>query len=409
MKTLFIHQNFPGQFKHLAPALAALPGHQVTALTLRKDVPVQGQNIDVQRYAIARGNTPGVHPWVLDFESKVIRGEAALHAALALKTKGYEPDAIVAHPGWGESLFLKDVWPRAKLGMYCEFFYGAPGTDVGFDPEFVPAETVEGTARLRVKNVNNLMHFEHADAGLSPTEWQRSTFPERFRQRISVAHDGVDTDAVAPNPQATFTLPNGAACQPGDEVITFVNRNIEPYRGCHTYFRALPQMMAERPNAQFVVVGADGISYGPAAPGGVTWKQLFLREIEGRYDPARLHFVGTLPYGQFIALLQVSMVHIYLTYPFVLSWSLLEAMSAGCAIVASNTPPVLEVIDDQKEGLLVDFFDPAALAHTVCQLIPQAGLRAELGRQARIRARANYDLRRTCLPAQMRWVQGLVG
>ena len=409
MKILFVHQNFPGQFKHLAPALAAAAPHRVAALTLRKDLPAMDGRIQVARYAIARGNAKGVHPWVIDLETKVIRGEAALRAGLALKAKGYEPDVIVAHPGWGESLFLKEVWPQARLGLYCEFFYGAPGTDSGFDPEFVPVSSPEADARLRVKNVNNLMHFEIADGGLSPTHWQRSTFPDRFKQRISVAHDGVDTDALTPNPAATFTLPNGSVLKHGDEVVTFVNRNIEPYRGCHVFFRSLPTLMAQRPNAQFVVVGADGVSYGPAAPGGKTWKQIFLAEIEGRFDPSRLHFVGSLPYAPFIALLQVARVHVYLTYPFVLSWSLLEAMSVGAAIVASDTPPVLEVIDHDREGRLVNFFDQGALVQAVTELLDNPAARARLGAAARQRVVDHYDLRRICLPQQLQWVQSLGG
>ncbi|MDD2546308.1 MAG: glycosyl transferase family 1, partial [Burkholderiaceae bacterium] len=204
MKILFIHQNFPGQFKFLAPALVQ-QGHQVVAMTMQKTEAKLWQGVTVVPYSAARGTTPQVHPWVSDFETKTIRGEACFRAALRLKAEGFVPDAIIAHPGWGESLFLKEVWPQARLAIYCEFFYRPQGADVGFDPEF-PAKDEGDACRLRLKNLNNLLHFETADAGISPTEWQASTFPEPFRRKITVVHDGIDTAAVAHNPQVRLTL-----------------------------------------------------------------------------------------------------------------------------------------------------------------------------------------------------------
>lgn len=414
MKLLFIHQNFPGQFKALAPALAA-QGHEVRAMTMQKNPPAQWQGVRLHAYAASRGTTAGVHPWVSDFETKVIRGEACFRAAQALRAQGFEPDAIVAHPGWGESLFLKEVWPRARLGLYCEFFYRPEGADVGFDPEF-PAADPGDICRLRLKNLNNLVHFEAADAGLSPTHWQASTFPERFRPRLSVVHDGIDTEAVAPNPAVSLTLNGQLRLDRSQELITFVNRNLEPYRGYHVFMRALPALLRARPQARVLIVGGDEVSYGarpdPARHGGRSWKDIFIAEVRPRIpdaDWARVHFLGHLPYDVFLGLLQLSTVHVYLTYPFVLSWSLLEAMSTGCAVVASDTAPLREAIHPGDTGELVDFFDAEGLAVQVAALAADPARRARLGARARAFAQAHYDLRRICLPGQQAWVEALAG
>jgi len=409
MNILFIHQNFPAQFKHLAPALVRR-GHAVTALTVRKTDAAEWQGVRVVNYAITRGMAENVHPWLRDFEVKTIRGEACFRAAVKLREEGFRPDVIVAHHGWGESLFLKEVWPEARLGIYCEFYYQAHGADVGFDPEF-PVKDPEGAAcRLRLKNLNNLLHFETADAALSPTEWQASTFPDSFRQKITVAHDGIDTDLLAPDSQAVLTLGSGLRLTGEDEVVTFVNRNLEPYRGYHTFMRALPEILRRRPKAHVLVVGGDGVSYGAKAPGGKSWKQLFIDEVRpGISDQewGRVRFLGRVPYSDFVRLLQLSTLHIYLTYPFVLSWSLLEAMSCGCAILGSDTEPLAEAIRHDETGRLVDFFEPGRLAEEACALLDDPDARRRLGENARRFALKTYDLKRVCLPRQLKWVEGL--
>ena len=416
MNILFIHQNFPGQFKFLAPALVS-QGHTVRAMTMQATEAKTWEGVELIRYGANRGTTPNIHPWVSDFETKTIRGEACFRAALKLKAEGMNPDVIIAHHGWGESLFLKDVWPHAKLGIYCEFFYHPQGADVGFDPEF-PAKDEGDICRLRLKNLNNLLHFEVADTGISPTHWQASTFPEPFRSKITVVHDGIDTEAVAPNPQTNLTLKKSSGEAIGltraDEVITFVNRNLEPYRGYHTFMRALPAILRRRPHAKILIIGADDVSYGArpdaAKYGNKKWKDIFIEEVRPQIsdaDWARVHFLGSVPYQHFIPLLQVSTVHVYLTYPFVLSWSLLEAMSAGCAIVASDTQPLREAITHDETGRLVSFFDAAALADEVCGLLDDPAARARLGAAARLFAQENYDLKTVCLPKQLAWVASM--
>ena len=408
MNILFIHQNFPGQFKFLAPALVQ-HGHTVVAMTMQKIEAREWQGVKLVPYTASRGTTPNVHPWVSDFETKTIRGEACFRTALQMKAQGFMPDVIIAHHGWGESLFLKDVWPDARLGIYCEFFYHPRGADVGFDPEF-PAKDAGEVCRLRLKNLNNLLHFEVADAGISPTYWQASTFPEPFRKKITVVHDGIDTEVVAPNPQVSLTLNSNLVLTKQDEVITFVNRNLEPYRGYHVFMRALPEILKCRPNARVLIVGGDDVSYGARPEGGQKWKDIFAAEVRSRIsddDWGRVHFLGNIPYQYFIPLLQLSTVHVYLTYPFVLSWSLLEAMSTGCAIVASDTQPLHEAIRHDETGRIVNFFDVPGLTSAVCALLEDTAARQRLGQAARQFAQQNYDLQAVCLPRQIAWVEGL--
>ena len=374
---------------------------------MQNNMPEQWQGVRLISYQSTRGTTPNIHPWVSDFETKVLRGEAAFRAALALRDSDFTPDLIIAHSGWGESLFLKEVWGDAKLAVYCEFFYQAHGADVNFDPEFPDAD-LSSNCRLRVKNVNNLLHFDIADAAISPTYWQASTFPESFRKKITVIHEGIDTEILAPNPevQLSFQTPNGyLTLTRDDEIITFVSRSLEPYRGYHTFMRALPEILRRRPNVRVLIVGTEDKGYGAQPPEGTTWKSLFLNEVREQLDMNRVHFLGYIDYSYFIALLQLSRVHVYLTYPFVLSWSLLEAMSVGCSIIASDTAPLHEAIVPNETGRLVNFFDASALANEVCELLDNEPERTRLGNNARIFAKENYDLKNICLPRQLAWVE----
>ena len=391
---------------HLAPALAAA-GHEVKALTLRDLAVKEWKGISIVKYELTGGNTKDINPWILDHESKVIRGKSCLDAAMRLQKHGYIPEIIVAHPGWGESLFIKQIWPEAKLNLYCEYFYNTSGYDVGFDDEFYPM-TVQETARVSLKNTNLLLSSQQADKGISPTNFQTDTFPKHIRDKITVIHDGIDTDVLKPNPDVTFALEDGQVLSYGDEVITFVSRALEPYRGFHTFMRSLPKVLTERPKAVVLIVGYEGISYGKEPPKNRSWKQLMCSEVFPKLSSnqmSRIHFLGTLSRSRFTALLQVSMVHVYLTYPFVLSWSLIEAMSVGCAIVASDTNPVHEVLEHNKTGLLFNFFDYDALADSIFLVLADSRLRTRLGTLARKLAVDRYDLFSVCLPEQIIWVE----
>jgi glycosyltransferase involved in cell wall biosynthesis len=409
MKALFIHQNFPGQFVHLAPALAGR-GHEVHALRIeRKARQWNWQGVQVHAYWPEGRSTRGIHPWVADIETKTLRGEACWRKARALAASGFAPDLIYAHPGWGEALFLKQVWPAAKLMVFGEFFYGAHGADTGFDPEFSDTDDDgQQVCRLQMKNLNHLAHLAQADAIVSPTRWQASRFPLPWRERIEVIHDGIDTDALRPDPAVRVRLGDGLDLTRADEVITFVARHLEPYRGFHTFMRALPALLRERLQAHVLIVGEDGVSYGAPPTTHRHWRERMLAEIGPQLDAAaarRVHFVGRLEREAFTRVLQLSRVHVYLTYPFVLSWSLLEAMSIGCAIVGSDTAPVREVIAHGQQGLLADFFDPRALVRSVVQLLDDEALRARCGAAARQRVIARYDLIQHCLPRHVQLVE----
>jgi glycosyltransferase involved in cell wall biosynthesis len=409
MRILLIHQNFPGQYKHLGPALAARGDH-VVALTPKVNKPTKWKGVDIVPYAIAKGNGKGGHPWVLDLETKVIRAEACFDAAVALRERGFYPDVILAHHGWGKSMFLKDVWPNARIGLYCELYHRASYPHTGFDPEFDKSAGEKDKLRLRIRKLNNMMHFDIAEAGLSPTQFQADTFPETFRSKITVQHDGIDTDIVCPNPDAVLRVSDNLSLTRNDEVITFINRNLEPYRGYHIFMRALPRLLRERPNAHVVLLGGDDVSYGSRPPAGKTWKQIFIDEVRDQIpdqDWARVHFLGRVPYDVFLSLIQVSRVHVYLTYPFVLSWSLLEAMSAGAAIVAGDTEPVREVMAHGQTGMLVDFFDKDDLVSKTITLLDDPIKRNHLGQAAREFVVNRFDLKRICLPQHLGWVDAL--
>ena len=410
MQILFIHQNFPGQFKHLAPALA-MQGHKVVALCINSpSVPIHGVRV-VRHLPAFTSQVPGADAdaaALQELRNKMDRGASVALALQALKRGGFVPDLVYAHSGWGEAFYVKDVYPEAKLLVYAEYFYQGSGGDSHFDPEFsLPSEGSQ--RRLHTKNFHLMHALVHADRGLSPTAFQRDRHPEPLRERIEVIHDGIDTRVFAPARQAYISLRNaGIRLSAQDEVITFAVRELEPYRGYHIFMRALPEILARRPNAHVILVGGSGASYGSAAPAGTTWRQIFHDEVKNRLDHRRVHFVGKVPHATLTQLMQVSTAHVYLTYPFVLSWSLMEAMSIGCLIVASDTEPVREQIRHGENGLLVDFFNPQALADTVVHAIEHRAELEGLRTAARSHIVAHHDLNDICLPAQMALLSRLV-
>ncbi|MBI4985634.1 MAG: glycosyltransferase [Rhodocyclales bacterium] len=394
MKLLFVHQNFPGQFVHLAHA-GGERGWDMTAICAATAPGMAG--VRLVRYPPLADKSHAVHPWARDLHVKAIRAEVVAREALRLREAGYVPDLIYGHPGWGECLLLKDIFPDTPQLNFLEFYYRAAGADVGFDPEF-PAPAPWTAGRLRFKNMVLREALETMDWGVAPTQWQASLLPPQWRDRVSVIFDGIDTDVVRPDAAAALQLASGPRLTRDDEVITFVSRNLEPYRGFHVFMRALPELLRRRPRAHVLAIGGDGVSYGTPPADGGSWREVLLREVGAALDPARLHFLGRVPYAQYLKVLQLSRVHVYLTYPFVLSWSLVEAMSAGCAIVASDTVPVREFLAHECTARLFPFFDGVALVEQVCALLDAPAAAAALGAAARADAVARHDLRRVCLP-----------
>jgi len=402
MHILFIHQNAPGQFAHLAPYLARDPANRVTFLGQRS-ADQSSSGIRWVTYPPPLPPNPATHHYLHRMEASVRRGQAVARACLELAGDRFEPDVVVAHAGWGETMFLRDVVPRAAILSYCEMFYRAEGQDSDFIPE--TALDLDGRCRLRVWNADLLTALTVMDHGIAPTEWQREQHPAVFQPRISVVHDGVDTTAIGPNPNARLQLADGRMLTPEDEVVSFVARNLEPVRGFTALMRSLPDLLRRRPRAQVVICGGSGVSYGRAPSDGMTWREVMVREVP--LDPARVHFTGRLERADYLSLLQVSSLHLYLTVPFVLSWSFIEAMAAGCLLLASDVAPVREVLEHRSNGFLVDARDPEALAAAAADLLAHRASLTTMRRRARECAVQRFDLRH-CLARQSRIVRDLV-
>lgn len=417
-RILIIHQNFPGQFRHIAQHLATRPDVEVIGLGRNSAPGLPG--FPWFKYKLHRTPKPETHPYLRQMEAAVLHGQAVARALAALKRKGFVPDVILAHPGWGETLYAKEIYPQARLIHFCEWYYSTSGADFGFDPEFPP--TLDDRLRINTWNALHLLNLQNCDAAIAPTHWQKSRFPEAYQDKIQVIHEGIDTEHLGPNPDAVLELPSplvgevrGESGQTpitlraSDPIITYVARNLEPYRGFHQFMRALPAVLKAHSTVQVLIVGGDSKSYGSLPKDAPHWRARMLRELRETYGEQldqwlpRMRFLGKEPYETYKKILQVSALHVYFTYPFVLSWSLLEAMATGCRILASDTAPVREVIRDGENGELVDFFDPAALSHKIL-----AALNEPAGGQAQ-RNKAWVDAQAYGLAAGLRAYESLLG
>ena len=398
MNILFIHPNMPGQYKHLAQAFGKEGGHRIFFITKHKTAEIAG--VTRITYAMPKLDAPPpTHRYLATATRGVMQGQQVWRVCHALREKEqFIPDIVITHPGWGDALFIKDIFPTARVLSFFEFYYHVTGADVGFNE----AVSEDDRARVRMKNVTNLINLEQADWGVAPTVWQHSLHPPEFQPKISVLHDGIDTTVCAPNAQASMTLADGMVLRAGDEVLTYVARNFEPYRGFPTFMKAAEIVLRERPNLRIVAIGADDVSYGRKAPDGMTYRQMLMKEVNLPKD--RIHFVGMLPYEDLIRLFQISAAHLYLTFPFVLSWSMLEAMSSGVALVASDTKPVREVVTHGVNGLLADFFSPSDVAAKITQLLDDPNRNAAMRAAARATVEERFDLR-TLLPLHMQLVR----
>ncbi len=394
MNFLFIHQNYPAQFARLAEALAQ--EHVVVAVGVGERPHSLTGRVKYRSYRRFVSPLQTTFPPLEHLGEQVRRGRAVADLLRGLKAEGFRPDVVMAHPAWGEAMFFRDVFPQAAFVAYLEYYYRSSASDLDFDPEFpVPLSDLP---YVRFRNIASTMAFETADLSVTPTNFQAGTFPSNLRKSLVVLHDGIDTVRLAPDLSARIRLPSGREVSRADEVVTFVSRSLEPYRGFHIFMRALPQLLRQRPAAIVLVVGGDDVSYGRTPRGGGTWRQCLSKELGDTIDPSRVIFLDRVPFGEYRRILQVSTVHVYLTYPFVLSWSILEAMASGCAIVASATEPVLEILADGENGRLFDFFDRDGLSALVEELLDDPAQRARLGEEARASVVASYDFQTKILP-----------
>ena len=385
---LFVHSNFPAQFRDLAQALVA---RGVPCFAIGGEHAPGLPGVELVRYRLGRGTAKDVFPLAVRAEADLLRGRFALDAARWLKNQGHEPQVIVGHPGWGETSLLSHVFPAAKQALFSEFYYHGAGSDIDFDPEFWNGEE-EALLRGKAKNAVMAMALAEADAIVAPTEFQASRLPASLRGRTRVIHEGIDVEAIRPGPAEPFALPDGPVIAPGAPVVTHVNNQMEPMRGLHVFARALPRLLAEVPDAHALIIGEEKKrGYGAEAPGGGTWKQAFFEPLASRLDPSRVHFLGRVPHQRMLAALRLSAAHVYYSYPFVLSWSLVEAMASGCYVIGSDTGPVRDAIRDGVNGRLLPFFDVDALSQAMIAACRDPQAQAPLRAAARETAVASFS------------------
>jgi glycosyltransferase involved in cell wall biosynthesis len=405
-RILFIHQNFPGQFPHIAVA-ARVKGYKLAAIGGPDAKGVPG--VDLRRWKLDRGTTKGLFDPATRAEADLIRAYAAAEIAAGLKKDGFVPDLIVGHPGWGEMLMLGEIFPGVPQIAFGEFYYKSHGADVNFDPEFEPG-SLQGDMRAHAKNMGLALSYVSADAIVCPTPFQASTFPEGLQSRIHVLHEGVDVSRAHRKPNAKLKLKTGAVLDGSTPVITFINRNFERLRGFHIFMRALPALLGASPDAQVIIIGTDAAKgYGGLLPHGQTWKEKMLAELRDRLDLDRVHFTGPLPHGEMIDAMSISWGHVYYTYPFVLSWSLVEAMACECLILGSDTAPVRDAITSGVEGVLNDFFDVEALSKAMIQACETPEAFTEMRSMARAKALALFDREAVGVPGWMALIEDRIG
>ncbi len=380
MRFLFVHQNFPGQFLHIVRHLVAQKQHEIVFITEPNVNQIDG--VRKVPYRKLPPSPADMHLGARELDAGVRRAEMVAMMARNLKTLGFTPDIMIGHHGWGEMLNLIDVWPGVPLLGYLEFYYQIDGVDVGFDPEF-PVDRLD-YPRIRAKNAINHIALNLGQHGQTPTEWQLSTYPTWAQSQINLLREGVNLDLCKPNPkQRRAALKIGdMTIRPTDKLVTYVSRDLEPYRGFHLMMRTLPHLLRARKDLRVVMVGADGVSYGNLPKSG-TWRAKMMAELGNQLDPDRVVFPGRLDYATYLSLLQRSDAHVYLTYPFVASWSLRESLAIGCPVIGSDTQPVREFITHGENGLLTSFFDPAGLAGTILKVLEDKALARGLRDTAR--------------------------
>jgi glycosyltransferase involved in cell wall biosynthesis len=397
MNLLFIHQNYPGQFRESVPRLAASGRHRIVFLTQRQvaDAP---KDHTVAVYRVNHKTADAVHRLARMFDTQVGVAQAVRDACAALKRRGFTPDLIIGHAGWGEMMFVADVFPDTPMVSYFEYYFIARGGSVGFDPEF--PEVADVATLLHARNAMNYLSLVRSAAGFTASDWQKQTYPALFHPMIEVLHEGIRTDRLQPDHTSPIDVTvGGVRFQRGDELVTYIARNLEPVRGVHSMLRSLPTLQRLRPHARIAVIGGDDVSYGRKLDDGETFRARLVRELGDRVDWSRVHFLGQIPYGDLLALLRLARAHVYLTVPFVVSWSMLEAMALEKVVIASDVAPVRQFIRHGETGLLVDFFSPEAIATTIARVLAAPAEHAPIATAARHDMVNRYDFLNVAYPA----------
>lgn len=399
MNILFLHRNFPGQFKHLATELAKSPENKVVFIT--DDESGDAEGIKKVLYKTKVQHSMNCHLYLKNFEEAIIHAQASADAARTLKKEGFIPDIIYSFP-WGNGMFMKDLFEDVPLVSYCEWFYNSEGEDIKYSGITL---TENDKAAIRCKNSKLLMDLDACDVGISPTEWQKSQFPKEYQNKITVMHDGIDTDFFKPDNNAIFLIKDkNIELTANDEIITYTTRGMEPIRGFPQFMEAIEILLEKRPKAQVVIAGEDVVCYGQKLPIG-TYKQKMLQQCD--LDLNRVHFVGKLSYDDYLSLLQVSSAHVYLTHPYILSWSLLESMACGCPIIASDTKPVTEFMTNNQNGLLTDFFNIEQIAEKIIFALDNKDKMQELRKNARQTVLDKCALK-NMLPKQIEFMKKII-
>lgn len=376
MHVLFSHTNFPGQFGRFGAWLATR-GWQVTFATGRREArPPQGTSMF--HFEDVKAGAEQTHRHARPLDRALCTAESFAAAAINAKRHGVEPDIVVAHSGWGAGTYAKAVWPKAAFVPYVEWWYQYPRVDT--HPDDPPdRDPVALRARDLARNAPMLLDLTAADAALCPTHFQAAQFPARIRETLTVLHDGIDAVEMAPDGAARAALIAAMGLPQDAEIVTYATRGMEPYRGFPEFMTAIARLQKTRPHLHAVIAGSDRVAYGRPLPEGESWKARMLDELD--LDEARLHFTGLLPHSEYRRLLQASDLHVYLTIPFVLSWSMIEAMSVGCSLVLSDAEPVREALGSSGGAMLVDHHDVGALARAI-----ETGLTEPQAAQARRQA-----------------------
>jgi len=399
-KILFLHTNFPGQYRRLAPYLKESGGFDVRAGTLKSnEQKIEFTHVKFEKQRDARED---IHPSLKRTENALLTGQAAYSALHAFKRQGWVPDIVCAHSGFGAGLFVKDVFPQAKYLAYHEWYFNGPITDEGHP---CPPDDHNALIRSRMSNLPFLVDLAAMDAGVTPTKWQKAQFPAIFQPSIHALHDGLDTDFYTPAKTTALTLRNGLSLTQADEVITYVARGMEPYRGFPQFMEAVAKVQKKNPRVQTLIVGNDRVAYGSGRGDGLTYKEHALKSYD--LDTKRIHFTGLVSFEQLRAIFRISSVHVYLTVPFVLSWSMLEAMSTGCIVLGSATPPVQEVIHDEKNGFLTDLFDVDMIAERIGELLKKNETLSAVRKAARDTISLRYSSKNT-LPCHRQLILDMI-